>query len=205
MAAVPVMPQTCGYSADQVLQRDLAQNHALRLGRHALLGFDGGVQPGRPAAVLRDPALELVHHLDGAVLDHVIHVAAQQRVGMQRVLHGGVDGQIAALRRDCRSASASSTARMPASVSATLCAPMSMVKCSPSAESAHHLVGDVGQAAVARIAARDHQRNARLVDQDGIGLVDHGGGERPVDLLLRDAAPAGRAGSRSRSRWRSRT
>jgi hypothetical protein len=32
-------------------------------------------------------------------------------------------------------------------------------------------------------AAGEHQRDARFVDEDGIGLVDHGGVERPVHLL----------------------
>ena len=59
-----------------------------------------------------------------------------------------------------------------------------MVKCSPATEAAHDLVGDVGKAAVARFAAGNHQRNARLVDQDGVGLVDDGGVELAVDLLV---------------------
>ena len=79
----------------QVLERDLAEDHSLRLGRHAFLGFDRRVQTGRPAAVERDPALELVHHLDGAVLHDVVDVAVQQSVGVQRFLHGPVNRQVA--------------------------------------------------------------------------------------------------------------
>ena len=65
------------------------ENHSLRLWRHAFFRFDRGVQTGRPAAVLRDPALELVHHFDGAVLHQVIHVAPEQSMGVQGILHRG--------------------------------------------------------------------------------------------------------------------
>ena len=49
------------------------------------------MESGRPAAVERDPALEFIHHLDGAAFDQVIHVAAEKGVGFERVLHGGVE------------------------------------------------------------------------------------------------------------------
>ncbi len=49
---------------------------------------------GRPAAILRDAALELVHRFDGAVLDQVIDVAAQQCVRVERILDGGQQRQI---------------------------------------------------------------------------------------------------------------
>src|SRR4029077_12022623 len=39
---------------DQMLERDLAEDHSLRLRRHAFFGFDGGVQTGGPAAIERD-------------------------------------------------------------------------------------------------------------------------------------------------------
>ncbi len=41
----------------------------------------------------------------------------------------------------------------------------------------------IGQHVLSGVAARDHQRNARFVDQDRVGFVDHGGCERTVHSL----------------------
>ena len=46
---------------------------------------------------MRDSSLELVHHFDRAVLHHIIHVAAQQNVGMQRILNRGEQAEVALL------------------------------------------------------------------------------------------------------------
>ncbi len=41
-----------------------------------------------------DAAFEFVHRLDGAVFHQVIHVAAQQRVGVDGILHGGQQREV---------------------------------------------------------------------------------------------------------------
>ena len=74
-----------------MLERNLAEDRSLRLSRHAFFGLDGCVQTGGPAAVECDPALELVHHLDGAVLDDVVDIAMEQGVSVQRLVDGRVD------------------------------------------------------------------------------------------------------------------
>jgi hypothetical protein len=51
---------------DQILESDRSEDAALGLLRYALLRFDGRMQARGPAAILRNPAFELVHGLDHA-------------------------------------------------------------------------------------------------------------------------------------------
>src|SRR5215469_7247836 len=52
------------------------------------------------------------------------------------------------------------------------------------AEIADYLIGGRGQRGfVIIVAACDYQRNARFIDQNGIGLVDDGGREGTLDLI----------------------
>jgi hypothetical protein len=46
------------------------------------------------------------------------------------------------------------------------------------------LAGNASKAAAARLPAGDHERAARLVDQDGVGFVDDGRVKIAVDLLV---------------------
>ncbi len=92
--------RSAGHAADfgiersQVLQGDGGEHAALLAERQVFLRFERGVQPGRPAAVLRDAALELIHRFDGGILHHVIDIAAQKGVGVDSVVDGGVDREI---------------------------------------------------------------------------------------------------------------
>jgi hypothetical protein len=155
----------------------------LRLCRHALLGFDGGVQTRGPAAIESDPALELIDHLDGAVFDDVVDVAVQQGVSVKRILDGLVNRQTAIVKE------------IPASQGILYCANSSVGQrhivgsridreVLSRTEIEHDLVGNVGEAVVARFPAGDHQRDARLVNQDGVGLIDNGGVKLAVNLLI---------------------
>ncbi len=54
----------------------------------------------------------------------------------------------------------------------------------PAAEAAHQRIGAAGDGLFVFFTAGEHERNAGFVDQDGIGLVDHGGVERAVDLIF---------------------
>ena len=76
-------------------------------------------------------------------------------------------------------------ARIPASVSAMLRPYSSSVKWRQRRKSRVIAIHLIGQWLLSAFTARDHQRNARFIDQDGIGFVDHCGGERPVDLVVR--------------------
>ena len=83
-----------GIERGQVLQGDGGEHAALFAEWQMFFRFERGVQPGRPAAVLRDAALELVHRFDGGIFHHVIDVAAQKGMGMDGVVDGGVDREI---------------------------------------------------------------------------------------------------------------
>ena len=87
----------------EALHRDGAENASLGLQRHAFFGLDGGLQTGRPAAVLRDAAFELVDQFHGAILDDVIDIAPEQRVRVQGVLDRGQNPKIVRRRTGCRS------------------------------------------------------------------------------------------------------
>src|SRR3569623_3800308 len=69
---------SAGHSAElriqrgKLLQGNLPEDPALALLRDALLDFDGGMETRGPTAIQRDPAFELVLHLDHAVLHDVI-------------------------------------------------------------------------------------------------------------------------------------
>ena len=70
--------------AEVVLEGDRGQRLVLVLDLHAFLGFDGLVQAVRPAAADHQAAGEFVDDDHFAVLDHVLLVAEEQRVGAQR-------------------------------------------------------------------------------------------------------------------------
>ncbi len=64
----------------KALYCDRAQDTPLSLQRHMFFGLDRGLQAGGPAAVLRYAAFELVDQFHGAILDHVIDIALEQRM-----------------------------------------------------------------------------------------------------------------------------
>jgi hypothetical protein len=47
-----------------------------------------------PTPLMHDAAFEFIDGLDCAVLDEIVHIAAQKRVCMQRVLNGSVNRKI---------------------------------------------------------------------------------------------------------------
>ena len=126
---------------------------------------------------------ELVDGFDGAVLDHVVDVAAKQGVGVQGVLHDHVqrqvlmgeqiaDGERSLDRVDAGVGQGHVSSEFVDQVMQTLAgngAPRGRLR--------------VGQTRFIGLPAGDHQRDAGFVDQDGVGFVDHGGCKRAVDLL----------------------
>ncbi len=70
-----------------VLEGDGRQRLVLVLDLDAFLGLDGLVQAVAPAPARHEPARELVHDHHLVVLDHVVHVAVEQGMGLQGLVH----------------------------------------------------------------------------------------------------------------------
>ena len=83
---MPVIPRELVVLAEVVLERDRGEGLILPLDRHPLLRLDGLVQPVAPAAAGHQPARELVHDDDLAVLHHVVDVALEEGVRAQRLV-----------------------------------------------------------------------------------------------------------------------
>ena len=172
-------PGHFGVQADQILQRDGSQNPPLALQRHAFLGLQRGLQPVRPAAVGGDASLELVHHFDLAVLHHVIHVAPQQFLGVDGMVQSNQEREIfrvikvAAAQRRLGSSGAM---RGQVDVAGVFVGRVVGARLKLPREHGHAMRQVLGGGG----GARDHQGNARFVDQDGIGFVD----QREVEVAL---------------------
>ncbi len=173
-----------GIERSQVLQGDGSEHAALLAEWQVLLGFERGVQAGGPAAVLRDAALELIHRFDGAVLHHVIDIAAQKGVGVDRVVDRGVNGEILLRRRCCRIWKCCFRQVRAGVGQSDVAAEFVKGEIEPAVEAAHQWIGAARQRLFVFLAAREHQRDARFVDEDGIGLVDDRRLERPVNLIF---------------------
>ena len=138
-----------------------------------LFGLDCLVQAFRPAAAFHDAAGELVDDLHFAVGDHVVDVAVEQVLRLQRLLQvvgqrtrsvgvDVIDAQVGldALETQLRG------------VDGALGLVHLIVHVAREAQNrAGELVVRVGRRAA---RTRDDQRGARLVDEDGVDLVDHG-------------------------------
>ena len=72
--------------AEVVLEGDGRERLVLALDLHLLLGLDRLVQAVAPAPARHQAPRELVHDHDLAVLDHVVHVQAEERVRAQRLV-----------------------------------------------------------------------------------------------------------------------
>ena len=171
--------------AEVVLQRDRRERLVLLLDAHAFLRLDRLVQALAPAAAFHDAAGELVDDLHLVVLDHVLDVAVVERLGLQR-LHEMVD-ELRVLRRievvdpqralDLRDALLGDGDRLVLLVVLEVGAgglgralrvagmrAMTGQRRRDAREVVVDLRGGLG-------LARDDQRRARLVDQDGVDLV----------------------------------
>ena len=167
-----------------ILEGDGGEGLVFLLDRHLLLGFDRLVQALGPAPAGHQPPGEFIDDDDLAVVHHVVHVALEQRVGAQRgvqVVHqGDVGGVVQAL-------ALAQQAGLGQQVLGMLVAGVGQ----------QHLAGLFVDLVVARSVgfrlpgqARDQrvdlgvklraalgragndQRRARLVDENGVHLVD---------------------------------
>ena len=88
--------------AEVVLERDRRERLVLALDLHLLLGFDRLVEAVAPPAPGHQAAGELVDDHDAVVLDHVVDVEPEERVGAQRLVdvmeERHVDGVVEAAR-----------------------------------------------------------------------------------------------------------
>ena len=125
--------------------------------------------------------------------------------GARRAGRGAAARAATAFSSACRAPqpSAASTRAAPASVSAMLWACSSVSKSIAGLERAHEAGEPLRPGErVARLAG-DHERDARLVDQDRVGLVDEREVAAALHPLVGLEARGRRAGGRSRPPWRS--
>ncbi len=168
--------------AQEVLQRHLPQDSALRGEPQALLGLDRRVEPVGPVAFVGDAAGRLVDQLDTPAPHDVVHVPPQEVRGVQRVAQlgverdvlGRVEGGAAQRRLDPRGArlGEGDVVRVRVGVEVAAGDEVPHEESEP-LRASERLPG----------LARDHERDAGLVDQDGIGLVHEGEVELALDPL----------------------
>ena len=173
-----------------VLQGDGGQRLILLAYEHALFGLDGLVQALRIAAALHDTTGELIDDLDLAVGDHVLLIAVEHVLGLQRLLQVvdqlageiGIDVIDTQAALDLLKAALGGGNGVLGLVHDIVARGLHIlgggehvVRHVLAALKATHgtrevLVGTGGLSA----SARDDQRGAGLIDQDGVNLVDDG-------------------------------
>ena len=176
--------------AEIVLQGDGGQGLVLLAHEHALFCLDSLVQALGVAATFHDAAGELVDDLDLAVGDHVLLVAVEHVLGLQRLLQVvdelarevGVDVLDAQAVLDLLKAALGGGDGVLGLVHDVVTRGLNVLgggehvvgHVLAALQTAHGtrkvLVGAGGLGA----GARDDQRGARLIDQDGVDLVDDG-------------------------------
>jgi len=166
----------------ETLHCDGAQYAALGLQRQALFGLDGGLQTGGPAAILRNAAFELVDQFHGPILYHVIDIAFEQSMGVQRVLYGRQNSKIALVEQ--AAAAEGSLHLKDAGIGQLHVAGefVDVVVCvRPKLDDDR--IDAVRERRIIRSSARDDQRDARFVDEDRIRFIDDGEGKWALDDL----------------------
>ena len=186
--------------AEEVLERDGAEDAALGAAADALLGFDGGLEAVGPMALVHDPAGELVDDLDAAVADDVVDVPREEGLGVEGAVDGGQEllvlrgEEVAAAEQGFDPADA----RVRGEDVGVLRVGLVVLPRSRPRTTAARRAG-VGVESAG--GPGDDERDAGLVDEDGIGLVDEGrrrtaGGRDPPARRR-----GGRGGNRSRPPW----
>ena len=176
--------------AEIVLQGDGGQRLVLLAHEHALFCLDSLVQALGVAATFHDAAGELVDDLDLAVGDHVLLVAVEHVLGLQRLLQVvdelarevGVDVLDTQATLDLLKAALGGGDGVLGLVHDVVTRGLNVLG------GGEHVVGHVLAALQAAhgtrkvlvgagglgAGARDDQRGARLINQDGVDLVDDG-------------------------------
>ena len=81
-------------AADEMLQRDRAEDAAIGPPIEPLFRFERGLQAVGPVPILDHPAGVLVDDPDAAVAHQIVHVAPQQHAGVQRAVDLGQQRQV---------------------------------------------------------------------------------------------------------------
>ena len=186
--------------AEVVLQGDGGQRLVLLAHEHALFGLDGLVQALGVAAAFHDAAGELVDDLDLAVGDHVLLIAVEHVLSLQRLLQVvdelarevGVDVLDAQAALDLLKTALGGGDGVLGLVHDVVARGLNVlgggehvVRHVLAALQAAHgtrkvLVGAGGLGA----GARDDERRSGLIDQDGVDLVDDGVVVAALNALL---------------------
>ena len=159
--------------AEVILQRDGGERLVLLAHEHLFLGLHRLVQALRPAAALHDAAGELVDDLHLAVHHDVVHVAVEQELRLERLLQ--VVGQLA--RRvgvdvvDPQHGLDLLQAALGGVDGLLRLVHVEVHLGDETGHDARELVVRLGRL---RAGARDDERGAGLVDEDGVHLVDDG-------------------------------
>ena len=173
-----------------VLERDRGERLVLRLHLDVLLRLQRLVQPVGVAAALHHAAGELVddHHL--ALAHDVVHVAREQRVRAQRLLHVMHHRDV----EDVVEVALGDDAGLAQHVLDVLGAGLGqrhgaellvlLVGAGVLHQLLHHRVDLAIQVGAVLGRAGDDQRRARLVDQDAVHLVDDAEEELALDHVL---------------------
>ena len=158
-----------------VLQGDGGEGLVLVLDRHPLLGLDGLVHALVVAPAMQDAAGELVHDQDLAVHHDVVLVLLVQLLGLDGVVQEGdqrrVDGVVEVV--DAEPVLDLLDARLQDADGLLLLVDLVVAFAVLAAAQPGGDLGELGIPARALLGrAADDQRRPRLVDQDGVHLVD---------------------------------
>ena len=168
--------------AEEMLERDGAEDAALGAAADALLGFDGRLEAVGPMALVHDPAGELVDDLDAAGADDVVDVPLEKGLGVEGAVGGGQEHLV--FRGEKVAAAEKALDPEDAGVRGEDVGVLrvGLVVLTP-LEAADDGSQAAGVGAGPSGGPRNDERDAGLVDEDRIGLVDEGGIERPVDEI----------------------
>ena len=166
-----------------VLQRDGGQGLVLLAHKHALFGLDGLVQALGPTAAVHDTTRELVDDLDLVAVHHVVLVAVEHELGLERLLqvvhklarHVAVDVVDAHELLDLAQALLGGRNGVLGLVQLEI-------------DLGTQVLDGTGELGVglggAGAGAGDDKRGTCLVDEDGVDLVDDGEEVRALHAVL---------------------
>ena len=159
--------------AEVVLQRDCGKRLVLLAHLHVLFGLERLMQALGVAAAFHDAARELVDDLHLAVNDHIVNVAMEQELRLERLLQviGQLTGRVGVDIVDAEHGLDLGEARLGGVDGLLRLIHLEVLVELQSGHDAGELVVRIGGA---RAGAGDDQRRAGLVDEDGVDLVDDG-------------------------------
>ena len=153
------------------------------LQRQVFLGFDGRLQPGSPAAVFSNASLEFVDQFDCIILDDVVDVAPKQRFRVQRIENGGKRLHVAEIVQvaatKCRFHLGGARIK-EMHVASVLIDAVIGIQPQPARDRRTAMCNLRRR----HVAAGDHERNTRLIDQNRIDFIE----QSRVEWLMHELA-----------------